>query len=74
MITRQVVVDFAKQITEERSVPLNRALTDQEKRQWRKEHPAVFLGHYGYYDRFCGLNCGCDWAVAHTRSQIGVQR
>jgi hypothetical protein len=43
--------------------------------KWKKENPGwqQFTGHYGRYkdDRFCGLNCGYSYAVAHTKAQKG---
>lgn len=39
--------------------------------QWKKENPGwhKWTGNYGRYNdnRFCGLNCGYNYAVAHTR-------
>jgi hypothetical protein len=44
--------------------------TDNEpdaQSKWDREHK-IFLGTYGAYrdNRFCGLNCGYNYAVAHT--------
>lgn len=48
-----------------------RTMTEAEKRQFKKEHPPKFLGYGGFKDnRFCKLNCGYDWAIAHTRPQL----
>lgn len=39
-------------------------------KEWKKQNPGwkIFTGFYGRYkdNRFCGLNCGYDWAVAHS--------
>lgn len=50
-------------------LPEYRPLTDAERRQWVKEHPAKFLGVYGDYgdNRFCGLRCGYEWATEHSK-------
>jgi hypothetical protein len=50
-------------------VPCYRPMTDTERRQWTREHPAKFLGVYGDFgdNRFCGLRCGYEWALAHSK-------
>jgi hypothetical protein len=40
-----------------------------EREAWEKANPPRFTGNYGRFsdNRFCGLNCGYNYAVAHTR-------
>jgi len=49
--------------------PMPFRLSDEEKKAWKKANPPQFLGSYGRYkdSRFCGLNCGYDWAISHSR-------
>jgi hypothetical protein len=56
---------------EEQEITVTRGLTEDERKQWRKNHPPQFLGTYGGYsdNRFCGLNCGYSWAVRHSQPQ-----
>lgn len=75
-VTVTETTDYYKGTKGERTIPLTRPVTSAERKQWRKDHPPVFLGTYGSYkdNRFCGLNCGYDWAVAHSRPATGAAR
>ena len=55
-------------------MPETRTLTDVERREWKKEHPPEFLGTYGSFsnNRFCGLNCGYNWAINHAPKPEGI--
>lgn len=59
---------YGKSVPEYEETSCSRPLTEAERKQWRKDHPAVFKGTYGGYgdNRFCGLNCGYLWACAHA--------
>lgn len=52
-------------------LPVTRTTTEAERKQFRKDNPPEFTGKFGGYgdNRFCGLNCGYQWAVAHTKPQ-----
>jgi len=62
---------YGTSIPEYEDAPESRPTTEAERKQWRKDHPPVWRGTYGGYkdNRFCGLNCGYDWAVRHTQPQ-----
>jgi hypothetical protein len=42
--------------------------TMQQRLEWKKANPKVFSGKYGGYgdNRFCGLNCGYNYAIRFT--------
>jgi hypothetical protein len=44
---------------------------EQEQQAWKKAHPRQFLGTYGGYrdNRFCGLNCGYQYALKVTNGK-----
>lgn len=50
--------------------PVPYCLSTEERKIWKKANPPEFKGTYGGYgdNRFCGLNCGYHWAVAHSRA------
>jgi hypothetical protein len=42
-----------------------------KRKRFEREHK-IFKGTYGVYasNRFCRLNCGYDYAVAHTKPKV----
>jgi len=71
---KELLPQFREMIPGMHNVP-GKALWGEKLDKWKAENPGwhQWTEHYGRYndDRFCGLNCGYSYAVAHTKAQKG---